>query len=296
MSNSFSTFITPINKDGQPDNRFQDSIARILQEVGKETVEELKQFCQETASLQRRAAKAGLRLAKAVFNEAAYLDKHHRFKADNNYGWRSKTLRKQAQQILEQIGFKRNNAHKLVTAASWLSSRYFLKDEQQWLDTLSPSHIYELSRMNDEGMTRIKQMVTFPEYTFSAGQQSLSVREFEAIRQQYPAKGGGGIEEPRSFQPQESMQETELQPLCSEKTLGDSRMEIVGQVERLEAASDTGELGNSELILQFTVLAKAIDWSAVGSDNTARQLLTAIEETLSFIADLAHESRYSPVI
>ena len=296
MSNSFSTFITPINKDGQPDNRFQDSIARILQEVGKETVEELKQFCKETASLQRGAANAGLRLAKAVFNEAAYLDKHHRFDVDNNYGWRSKTLRKQAQQILEQIGFKRNNAHKLVTAASWLSSRYFLKDEQQWLDTLSPSHIYELSRMNDEGMTRIKQMVTFPEYTFSAGQQSLSVREFEAIRQQYPAKGGGGVEEPGSFQPQESMQENELQPLCSGKTLGDSRMEIVGQVERLEAASDTGERGNSELILQFTVLAKAIDWSAVGSDNTARQLLTAIEETLSFIADLAHESRYSPVI
>ena len=296
MSSLFATFIAPVTKDGQPDNRFHESISRILQEVGEESIEELKQFCKETASLQRNAANAGLRLAKAVFNEAAYLDKHHRFDVDNKYGWRSKILRKQAQQILEQIGFKRNNAHKLVTAANWLTSRHFMKEELRWLDSLSPSHIYELSRMNDKGLSIIKEMVTFPEFKFSAGQQSLSVREFESIRQQYPAKGGGKGEEPETFQPEEPMHETKLQPLCSGEVLEDSRVEILEPLAGLEAAPDTVELVNSELILQFTILAKAINWSAVGSDNTACQLLTGIEETLSYIADLAHQTRYSPVV
>ena len=296
MSSSFTTFITPINKDGYPDNRFHESIARILQEVGEETIEELKQFCQETASLQRNASNAGLRLAKAVFTEAAYLDKYHRFDVDNKYGWRSKMLRKQAQQILEQIGFKKNNAHKLVTAANWLTSRYFMKEEQRWLDSLSPSHIYELSRMNAKGLSIIKEMVTFPEFRFSAGQQSLSVREFEAVRKQYPATGGGKGEKPETFQPEEPMHETKLQPLYSGEVLEDRRVEILDQVEKLEAAGDTVERGNSELILQFTLLAKAIDWSAVGIDDTTRQLLIDIEETLRYIVDLAHKSRCSPVI
>ena len=70
----------------------------------------------------------------------------------------------------------------------------------------------------------------------------------------------------------------------------------VSELRQLEPAADSGEVSNAELVEQFTVLAQAIDWSTIGCDEAARGFLTSIEETLSFIADLAHESRYSPVM
>ena len=144
---TLSKLIAPADSDGTPDQRLNSSLDRILAELGDETTQELLKFATETVILQRNAASAGLRLAIAVFNEAKYLDKHHRFDDDNQYGWRSKRLRKQVQQMVEAVGFKRNNAHKLIAAADWLTSRHTDRDEQQWFETLTPSHIYELSRM-----------------------------------------------------------------------------------------------------------------------------------------------------
>ena len=60
-------------------------------------------------------------------------------------------LKKQAQQTLERIGFTNKNANKLVATADWLTQRYFGKDEEKWLESLTPSHLYELSRMSEDG-------------------------------------------------------------------------------------------------------------------------------------------------
>lgn len=65
---------------------------------------------------------------------------------------------------------------------------------------------------------------------------------------------------------------------------------------QLRPTLESGEISNAELIEQFTGLANAIDWSSIGGDAEARGLLNSAEQTLLFIADLAHESRYSPVI
>ena len=282
MSNPIITYITPVTKEGEPDNRFSSSMERIIDELDEETIEELRQFARDTAVIQRRAASAGLCLATAVFREAAYLDKHHRFDDDNKFGWRSKTLRKQAQQIVEQIGFKRNNAHKLVTAASWLTSKYFCNEEQKWFRSLTPSHIYELSRMSDEGYARVKEEVRFPGFDFIAGQQEITVRTLESIRRQFPSRNVQQIE-------------------AVDSDSGEEIVEITGEevsfeLHRLQPAMDSYEYSNAELIQQFTQLARAIDWSVIRSDNGARQLLTSATETLRLIADLANDSSYSPVI
>ena len=106
MSNQITLIhlIAPVDSDGTPDQRMSPSLKRILVEVGEQTAQELIQFAAETAVLQRNAASAGLRLAIAVLNEAKYLDKHHRFDDDNQFGWRSKRLRKQVQQMVEAVG------------------------------------------------------------------------------------------------------------------------------------------------------------------------------------------------
>ena len=128
---TLSHLIAPVDSDRSLDNRMSSSLNRILEEIGEPTAQELLKFSAETAVLQQNAASAGLRLAIAVFNEAKYLDKHHRFDDDNQYGWRSKRLRKQVQQMVEAVAFKRNNAHKLVATADWLTSRHTDKEEQK---------------------------------------------------------------------------------------------------------------------------------------------------------------------
>ena len=83
---TLSKLITPITKDGIPDQRHFASLKRILQEIGEDTVKNLLQFAESTALLQRRAADDGLRLAIATFNEAEYLDRNHRFDEGNRFG------------------------------------------------------------------------------------------------------------------------------------------------------------------------------------------------------------------
>ena len=256
---TLSKLIAPENNDGSPDKRLSSSLDRILAELGDEATQELLKFATETAVLQRNAAAAGLRLAIAVFNEAKYLDKHHRFDDDNQYGWRSKRLRKQVQQMVEAVGFKSKNAHKLVATADWLTRRHTDKDEQKWFDTLTPSHIYELSRMSSEGFAAVKQEVSYKHLHFSAGQQPITVKRLEQLRQVHPKN-------------QEMLE--------GEKTSHDP---TARQVAALKAADDADETTTAEQLQQFVHLAQTIDWSSIQHDPRAMESLQTIEYTLSQI-------------
>ena len=150
MSNTNYSLLLPINKFDQPDQRFSQSLERICNELGEDAIGQLMDFVSQSTHLQKSYARQGINLALAVFHEADYLDRYHRFDEDNKYGFKSKVLRKQAQIILERLGFSRNNSHKLVATASWMVSNCHSKDELKWFDSLTPSHLYELSRMSDE--------------------------------------------------------------------------------------------------------------------------------------------------
>ena len=271
MSNQITLvhLIAPVDSDGTPDQRMSPSLKRILVEVGEKTAQELIQFAAETAVLQRNAASAGLRLAIAVFNEAKYLDKHHRFDDDNQFGWRSKRLRKQVQQMVEAVGFKRNNAHKLVATADWLTSRHTDKDEKKWFDTLTPSHIYELSRMSAEGFAAVKKEVSYRDFHFSAGQLPMTEKRMAEIRQTFPT--------------------------CIEVVEGDnSSLETTSkQLSALQAAEDTDEPSTAELIEQFVQLVQTINWSSIHHDHEAMETLNTIEYTLSHISECLDQWKYA---
>jgi hypothetical protein len=266
---TLSKLIAPVDSDGSPDQRLSSSLNRILIELGEETAQELLKFAAETAVLQRNAAAAGLRLAKAVFNEARYLDKHHRFDDDNQYGWRSKRLRKQVQQMVEAVGFKRNNAHKLVATADWLTSRHTDTDEQEWFETLTPSHLYELSRMSTEGLTAIKKEVSYTDFRFSAGQVPISVKRLEEMRQAHPKN-------------QEAIE-----------GVNNGQDSTARQIAALKAADDADETTTAELIQQFVHLAQTIDWSSVQQDRRAMESLNSIEYTLSHISEALDQWKYA---
>lgn len=61
-----------------------------------------------------------------------------------------------------------------------------MKDEEQWIGSLTPSHLYELSRMSDDGLNLVRIQVSYPEFTFSAGQNEISIRRLEEIRRSCP--------------------------------------------------------------------------------------------------------------
>ncbi len=106
------SLMLPVDKAGEPDHRFSDSLVRIREELAEQTINELIEFHTHAEQLQKGYSKQGLAFASAVFKEAANLDQNHRFDDDNRYGYKSKVLRKQAQQTLERLGFSKNNSHK----------------------------------------------------------------------------------------------------------------------------------------------------------------------------------------
>ena len=152
-------------------------------------------------------------MALAVFHEAAYLDRHHRFDQDNQYGFKSKVLKKQVQVILERLGFSRTNAHKLVKTASWMVTTHQGKDKWKWFESLTPSHLYELCRMSDEAYQAVKDEVIHDGWSFCTGQKNISVRRLDQIRRLYPkvdeVKGSGAD----SFRTKNNRSLTEVQQI-----------------------------------------------------------------------------------
>ena len=112
MSNKNYSVLLPINKYDQPDLRFSQSLERICKELGENAISQLMDFASQSQQLQKNYSGQAMNLALAVFHEADYLDRHHRFDEDNKYGFKSKVLRKQTQAMLERLGFSRTNAHK----------------------------------------------------------------------------------------------------------------------------------------------------------------------------------------
>ena len=250
MNNANKQWLLPRNKEGSPDHRFEESFSRILDEIGDETYSSLKQFSIETSNLQRHSSKAGLDLAIAIFNEANYLDANCRYQPDNQYGWRSKLLRKQAQLILETIGFKRNNANKLVNTAEWLTKKLCNKEEREWLHSFTPSHLYELSRLNTEGFEAVKQEVCYPGFTFAAGQREISVRRLEELRRSY------------------------AKPIAIETE------DKLNEMDKLIPSIDSKDASRHDLLEQIINLVKSIDWVSFKSNPAFSKRLKEEQELL----------------
>ena len=275
MSNTNYSLLLPFNKYDQPDHRFKQSLERICKELGEEAVGELMDFVSQSQQLQKTYARQGLNLALAVFHEAAYLDRHHRFDQDNQYGYKSKVLKKQAQVILERLGFSRTNAHKIVKTASWMVTTHPGKDELKWFESLTPSHLYELSRMSDEAYQAVKDEVTYEGWYFCAGQKSISVRRLEQIRRLYPTVEEVKGDDVEPFQAGDNSSLTEVQQVRREPALENCSESGV--------VMDVSVATNIEKLRQLVILAKTIDWTAVRKSDVSQEILSSMPDTLSLI-------------
>ncbi len=276
---NYSLLFLPIDKDGCPDHRFNSSLDRIRANLGEQTINELIDFCSQTSQLQKGYAKQGLAFAVAVLKEASYLHKYHRFDQDNPYGYKSKVLKKQAQQTLERIGFTNKNANKLVATADWLTQRVFGKDEEKWFESLTPSHLYELSCMSEDGFNHVQQQVSYPEFKFSAGQKEISVRRLEEIRRAFP---------------KHKAQDGKLLPEASEPTptIIDTPCLVIGDLTALQPAADAAERTTEDMVIELVTLAQSIDWQAVQDSPALQEILTPVSNQMMLAAHLAVTEQY----
>ena len=272
MSNINYSVLLPFNKYDQPDHRFNQSLDRICKEIGEDTIGELINFASQSQQLQKNYARQGMNLALAIFHEAAYLDRHHRFDEDNKWGYKSKVLKKQAQVILERLGFSRTNAHKLISTASWMVSAYQGKDELKWFESLTPSHLYELSRMSDEAYRAVKDEVSYEGLHFCAGQKNISVRRLEQIRRFYPTVEEVNASDAESFQPEDNISLNKVKQVCRNYDLADS--------SELGIAIDVSVATNTQKLQQFVSLAKSIDWGAIRKCRQSKDILASIPDIL----------------
>ena len=275
MSNTNCTIFLPFNKYDQPDHRFQQSLERICNELGEDAIGKLMDFASQSQQLQKNYARQGLNLALAVLHEADYLDRHHRFDQDNEWGYKSKVLRKQAQVMLERLGFSRTNAHKLVSTASWMVSTPFGKDVLKWFMSLTPSHLYELSRMSDKAYKAVKDEVTYDGWSFCTGQKNISVRRLEQIRRLYPKVEEVKGDDAEPFQAGDNSSLTEVQQVRREPALENCSHSGV--------VMDVSVATNIEKLRQLVILAKTIDWTAVRKSDMSQEILSSMPATLSLI-------------
>tara|TARA_Y100000739_G_C20522411_1_gene424758 strand:+ start:125 stop:1006 length:882 start_codon:yes stop_codon:yes gene_type:complete len=282
------SLMLPVDKAGEPDHRFSKSLERIRDELTDQTINELIEFHTHAQQLQKGYSKQGLAFASAVFKEAANLDQNHRFDDDNRYGYKSKVLRKQAQQTLERLGFSKNNSHKLVATAAWLTCRCPGKDELKWFETLSTSHLYELSRMSSQGYGVVQEEVSYPDFKFCAGQQSISVRRLEQIRRSYP-KQEVPSSGPATFPESPQEQSKEVQQVHRHHALKTSS-EQTSEPSPRPTDGESDQINNAEMLELFTLLAQSIDWEALGECAVVRRFQELMTETLNCITELTINS------
>lgn len=301
--------INPINKDGSTDHRYTSIANQIIDIAGQECAHDLTELYEQTKQNESKYELAGLRLVSAFFQ--VEMER-----------WQRNAFKKRLRDCLAEIGFRPSKVTRLIKAGEFVATE-MLKNKQMlkegpddfwpmsdglsWEEEKQDRYnsqikflrdhgltgLYELARMNDKGL--IKALIGYREN----GEIPLSTRELEKLQKRHPAKTFERRGRPATFRGSKEKEVKIIQAELDEVrgfTSIDISAQDVSELSQLEPAEDSGEVSNAELVEQFAVLAQAIDWSTIGCDKAARGFLTSIEETLSFIADLAHESRYSPVM
>ncbi len=109
----------------------------------------LSNFYENTTKPEEEASKSALQLAICILRHVDSLDKNHKFDSNDNYiGWKSKSMRKRLSECIQRLGFKPKNAYKIVMAAEF---KHGLESSNCWVESLGVSHLFELSRMNQQG-------------------------------------------------------------------------------------------------------------------------------------------------
>lgn len=277
MTNQLARALLPLNKHGDLDQRFEESIKRIILDIGSEATQVLSDFYIKTSELQRSASKAGLELVEAIYREADRLETARYKHEGEEYVWMHKTLRKDIAEILNRVGFKNKNASKIIKAAEFKDSFTFKSD---WISQLSVSHLNELGRMNETGIKQAIANCSTDETTLIGSQfggipakewRDVSVRTFEQIRR---------------FNPKKTREHNPLQEL---ERVSDSHDIITIE------ATEIKEVTQESLLKEFISLAHKLNIKEINKDQEQIDSLKPASIQLIRLGELMRRKFYNGV-
>ena len=277
MTNQLARALLPLNKYGDLDQRFEESIKRIIVDISSEATQVLSDFYIKTSELQRSASKAGLELVEAIYREAHRLETSRYKHEGEEYVWMHKTLRKDAADVLNRIGFKNKNASKIIKAAE-LKESFTLNSD--WINQLSVSHLNELGRMNETGIKQAIANCCTDETTLIGGQfggipakewKDVSVRTFEEIRR---------------FNPKKTRETNPLQRL--------ERVSDNHDIITIEA-SEIKEVTQESLLKEFVSLAQKLNITEIAEDQEKIDSLKPARIQLIRLGELTRKEFYSSI-
>ena len=125
MNLEITKVLAPANEDGQMDDRFQEDQRWIIEQIGPDVIDALRDFKQKTSDLENQYRGAAICLCNAFYERISYIDENED-ELTNKWRWRSKKLRSHLNPMLQSLGFKPVKASKIIGASELL---YKLKKE-----------------------------------------------------------------------------------------------------------------------------------------------------------------------
>ena len=199
MNLQITKVLTPAKEDGHMDDRFQEDQQWIIEKIGPEVIDALKDFKQKTSYLENQYRGAALCLCNAFFERISYIDENED-ELTNKWRWRSKKLRSHLQPMLQELGFKPTNASKLIGATELihnLKSKLFngrggehknVRKAVDFVESFSVSCQYVLSCMSEAGFYEAMRFADWESYNPDRANKQLTKKELEEIQKQFPKK------------------------------------------------------------------------------------------------------------
>ena len=197
MNLEITKVLAPAKEDGQIDDRFQEDQKWIIEQIGPEAIDALRDFKQKTTDLENQYGSVALRLCHVFFERISYIDENED-ELTNKWRWRSKKLRSHLQPMLQDLGFKPTNASKLIGATELIHNlksklsngrggeHKFARKAVDFVESFSVSSQYVLSCMSEAGFYEAMRLADWESYNPDRLNKQLTKKELEAIRKDYP--------------------------------------------------------------------------------------------------------------
>ena len=236
MNLQITKVLAPAKEDGHMDERFQEDQQWIVEQIGPEVIDALKDFKQKTSYLENQYRGAALCLCNAFFERISYIDENED-ELTNKWRWRSKKLRSHLQPMLQDLGFKPANASKLIGATelvhhlkSKLSNgrggeRKNVRKAVDFVESFSVSSQYVLSCMSEAGFGQAMDFAHWESYNPDRANKQLTKKELEEIQKEFPKEE----KESRAFRKESKEELLELNPFIENNLI----KELVSMIQRI---------------------------------------------------------------
>ncbi len=197
MNLEITKVLAPAKEDGQIDDRFQEDQKWIIEQIGPEAIDALRDFKQKTTDLENQYGGVALMLCHVFFERITYIDENED-ELTNKWRWRSKKLRSHLQPMLQDLGFKPTNASKLIGATELIhhlksklsngrgGEHKLARKAVDFVESFSVSSQYVLSCMSETGFSQAMKLADWETYNPDRLNKQLTKKELEAIQKDYP--------------------------------------------------------------------------------------------------------------